>query len=78
MKTNGLLHLWYLQKGLQKICVESPGVHELQLSDSCISFASNSIKIDVSNPQVLVRNVCLLSQYVLARPLLSISMLFFL
>ncbi|WZZ66872.1 hypothetical protein YC2023_078242 [Brassica napus] len=38
-------------KGLQKICVESPGGHELQLSDSCISFGSNSIKIDVSNPQ---------------------------
>ncbi|KAF8074467.1 hypothetical protein N665_1101s0028 [Sinapis alba] len=42
-----------IKKGLQKICVESPGAHELQLSDSCVSFASNSIKIDVSNPQVL-------------------------
>ncbi|KAG2258897.1 hypothetical protein Bca52824_078191 [Brassica carinata] len=40
-----------IKKGLQKICVESPGAHELQLSDSCISFASNSIKIDVSNLQ---------------------------
>ncbi|CDY25107.1 BnaC06g18490D [Brassica napus] len=40
-----------VNKGLQKICVESPGGHELQLSDSCISFGSNSIKIDVSNPQ---------------------------
>ncbi|XP_013591415.1 PREDICTED: nodal modulator 3-like isoform X2 [Brassica oleracea var. oleracea] len=40
-----------IKKGLQKICVESPGGHELQLSDSCISFGSNSIKIDVSNPQ---------------------------
>ncbi|KAF3524826.1 hypothetical protein F2Q69_00049737 [Brassica cretica] len=36
---------------IKKICVESPGGHELQLSDSCISFGSNSIKIDVSNPQ---------------------------
>ncbi|KAG2260924.1 hypothetical protein Bca52824_080218 [Brassica carinata] len=40
-----------IKKGSQKICVESPGAHELHLSDSCISFASNSIKIDVSNPQ---------------------------
>ncbi|KFK35418.1 hypothetical protein AALP_AA5G281800 [Arabis alpina] len=40
-----------IKKGLQKICVESPGQHELQLSDSCISFGSNSITIDVSNPQ---------------------------
>ncbi|KAL0848642.1 hypothetical protein Bca101_021889 [Brassica carinata] len=40
-----------IKKGPQKICVESPGAHELHLSDSCISFASNSIKIDVSNPQ---------------------------
>uniref|UniRef100_A0A1J3E6G6 Nodal modulator 1 n=1 Tax=Noccaea caerulescens TaxID=107243 RepID=A0A1J3E6G6_NOCCA len=40
-----------IKKGSQKICVESPGGHELQLSDSCISFGSNSIKIDVSNPQ---------------------------
>lgn len=53
IKTNCLLHLWYLQEGSQKICLESPGAHELQLSDSCISFASNSIKIDVSKPQVL-------------------------
>ncbi|XP_024012784.1 nodal modulator 1 [Eutrema salsugineum] len=40
-----------IKKGLRKICVESPGEHELQLSDACISFGSNSIKIDVSNPQ---------------------------
>uniref|UniRef100_A0A1J3G3W9 Nodal modulator 1 n=1 Tax=Noccaea caerulescens TaxID=107243 RepID=A0A1J3G3W9_NOCCA len=40
-----------IKKGSQKICVESPGGHELQLSDSCISFGSNSIKIDVSNLQ---------------------------
>ncbi|CAA7030535.1 unnamed protein product [Microthlaspi erraticum] len=40
-----------IKKGSQKICVESPGRHELQLSDSCISFGSNSINIDVSNPQ---------------------------
>ncbi|KAG7635346.1 unnamed protein product [Arabidopsis thaliana] len=40
-----------IKKGSQKICIESSGGHELQLSDSCMSFGSNSIKIDVSNPQ---------------------------
>ncbi|VVB06611.1 unnamed protein product [Arabis nemorensis] len=49
--TNGSPTNLKIKKGLQKICVESPGGHELQLSDSCISFGSNSIKIDVSNPQ---------------------------
>jgi hypothetical protein len=46
-----------IKKGSQKICIESPGGHELQLSDSCMSFGSNSIKIDVSNPQVLFCNL---------------------
>ncbi|CAN8280635.1 unnamed protein product [Cochlearia groenlandica] len=40
-----------IKKGSQKLCVESPGGHELQLSESCLSFGRNTVKIDVSNPQ---------------------------
>lgn len=41
------------QKGSQYICVESPGVHEIQFSNSCISFGSSSTKIDTLNLEVL-------------------------
>ncbi|XP_010523920.1 PREDICTED: nodal modulator 3 [Tarenaya hassleriana] len=40
-----------IKKGSQKICVESPGEYELHFSNSCISFGSDSVKIDVSKPQ---------------------------
>ncbi|KAG5567843.1 hypothetical protein RHGRI_003128 [Rhododendron griersonianum] len=39
-----------IKKGSQQICVESPGVHELQFVNSCIFFGSSSTKIDTSNP----------------------------
>ncbi|KAA0046704.1 nodal modulator 3 [Cucumis melo var. makuwa] len=38
-----------IKKGSQYICVESPGVHEIQFSNSCISFGSSSTKIDTLN-----------------------------
>ncbi|XP_052184978.1 uncharacterized protein LOC127796711 [Diospyros lotus] len=38
-----------IMKGSQQICVESPGVHELQFANSCIFFGSSSTKIDTSN-----------------------------
>lgn len=38
-----------IKKGLQHICVESPGVHELHFVDSCIFFGSSSMKIDTSD-----------------------------
>ncbi|CAK9310181.1 unnamed protein product [Citrullus colocynthis] len=38
-----------IKKGSQYICVESPGVHEVQFSNSCISFGSSSTKIDTLN-----------------------------
>ncbi|PSS14739.1 Nodal modulator 1 like [Actinidia chinensis var. chinensis] len=39
-----------IKKGSQQICVESPGVHELQFVNSCIFFGSSSMRIDTSNP----------------------------
>ncbi|KAB5569531.1 hypothetical protein DKX38_003324 [Salix brachista] len=39
-----------IKKGSQNICMESPGVHELHLVNSCIFFGSSPIKIDTSNP----------------------------
>ncbi|WCJ22340.1 Carbohydrate-binding-like fold [Euphorbia peplus] len=39
-----------IKKGSQHICVESPGVHELYFTNSCILFGSSPIKIDTSNP----------------------------
>ena len=42
-----------MQKGSQHICVESPGVHEVQFSNSCIFFGSSSTKIDTLNLEVL-------------------------
>ncbi|KAG6575758.1 Nodal modulator 1, partial [Cucurbita argyrosperma subsp. sororia] len=38
-----------IKKGSQHICVESPGVHEVQFSNSCIFFGSSSTKIDTLN-----------------------------
>ncbi|XP_077219224.1 carbohydrate-binding-like fold isoform X2 [Tasmannia lanceolata] len=35
-----------IKKGSQKICVESPGLHELHFVNSCICFGSSSIKFD--------------------------------
>lgn len=39
-----------IKKGSQNICMESPGVHELHLVNSCIFFGSSPIKVDTSNP----------------------------
>ncbi|XP_042053548.1 nodal modulator 1-like [Salvia splendens] len=38
-----------IKRGSQKICVTSPGVHELHFVDSCISFGSSSVGVDTSN-----------------------------
>ncbi|KAJ9187887.1 hypothetical protein P3X46_003301 [Hevea brasiliensis] len=38
-----------IKKGSQRICVESPGVHELHFINSCIFFGSMPMKIDTSN-----------------------------
>ncbi|KAK9086282.1 hypothetical protein Syun_028676 [Stephania yunnanensis] len=35
-----------IKKGSQKICVESPGFHELHLENSCILFGSTPVKFD--------------------------------
>ncbi|XP_031403144.1 nodal modulator 1 isoform X2 [Punica granatum] len=39
-----------IKKGPQRICIESPGIHELQFVDSCIFFGSSSVKVDTSSP----------------------------
>ncbi|XP_057966723.1 uncharacterized protein LOC131156786 isoform X2 [Malania oleifera] len=39
-----------IKKDSQYICVELPGVHELNFVNSCISFGSSSVKIDTLNP----------------------------
>ncbi|XP_022863174.1 nodal modulator 1-like [Olea europaea var. sylvestris] len=39
-----------IKKGAQRICLESPGVHELHFVNSCISFGSSLLRIDTSNP----------------------------
>ncbi|XP_058077025.1 uncharacterized protein LOC131225505 [Magnolia sinica] len=39
-----------IKKGSQRICVESPGLHELHFRDSCIFFGSSSVKFDTLNP----------------------------
>lgn len=38
-----------IKRGSQKICVTSPGVHELHFVDSCISFGSSSLRVDTSD-----------------------------
>ncbi|KAG8045309.1 hypothetical protein GUJ93_ZPchr0008g12534 [Zizania palustris] len=39
-----------IKKGSQRICIETPGQHELQLINSCISFGSSSAVFDTQNP----------------------------
>ncbi|GAB4830590.1 hypothetical protein Ancab_020356 [Ancistrocladus abbreviatus] len=39
-----------IKKGSQHLCLESPGLHELQFVNSCIFFGSSSVKIDTANP----------------------------
>ncbi|KAF5820309.1 putative carboxypeptidase-like, regulatory domain superfamily, immunoglobulin-like protein [Helianthus annuus] len=38
-----------IKKGSQRICVESPGVHELHFVNSCILFGNSPVKIDTAN-----------------------------
>ncbi|KAI3940108.1 hypothetical protein MKW92_014647 [Papaver armeniacum] len=45
-----------IKTGAQRICVESPGVHELHFVNSCISFGSSFVKFDTSNPMPIVLN----------------------
>ncbi|GMH30789.1 hypothetical protein Nepgr_032632 [Nepenthes gracilis] len=40
-----------IKKGSQRLCVESPGVHELHFLNACIFFGSSSVKIDTLDPQ---------------------------
>nr|XP_043609224.1 nodal modulator 1 [Erigeron canadensis] len=37
-----------IKKGPQRICVESPGVHELHFVNSCILFESSPVKVDTA------------------------------
>lgn len=43
-----------MQKGSQHVCVESPGLHELNFVNPCVYFGSSVLKIDTSN--TLVQN----------------------
>ncbi|XP_021744068.1 nodal modulator 1-like [Chenopodium quinoa] len=38
-----------IKKGLQRLCVESPGLNKLEFVNSCIFFGSSSINIDTAN-----------------------------
>ncbi|KAJ4969122.1 hypothetical protein NE237_015823 [Protea cynaroides] len=40
----------HVKKGSQRICVKSPGLHELHFVNSCISFGGSSVKLDTLNP----------------------------
>ncbi|CAM0881057.1 unnamed protein product [Alopecurus aequalis] len=40
----------FIKKGSQRICIETPGQHELHLVNPCISFGSSSIVFDTRNP----------------------------
>ncbi|KAL0418927.1 UNVERIFIED_CONTAM: Nodal modulator 1 [Sesamum radiatum] len=40
---------YWVRKGSQHICIESPGVHELHFIDSCVSFGSSTLRVDTSN-----------------------------
>ncbi|XP_051224560.1 uncharacterized protein [Lolium perenne] len=40
----------FIKKGPQRICIETPGQHELHLVNPCISFGSSSIVFDTRNP----------------------------
>ncbi|KAF8394679.1 hypothetical protein HHK36_020896 [Tetracentron sinense] len=39
-----------IKKGSQQICVESPGLHQLQFVNSCIFFGSSSVEFDTLDP----------------------------
>lgn len=39
-----------IKSGSQRLCVESPGLHELHFVDSCILFGSSSLTFDTLNP----------------------------
>uniref|UniRef100_A0A0D9V022 Carbohydrate-binding-like fold protein n=1 Tax=Leersia perrieri TaxID=77586 RepID=A0A0D9V022_9ORYZ len=39
-----------IKKGPQRICIETPGQHELHLINSCISFGSSPVVFDTKNP----------------------------
>ncbi|XP_052152388.1 uncharacterized protein LOC127770634 [Oryza glaberrima] len=39
-----------IKKGSQRICIETPGQHELHLINSCISFGSSPVVFDTKNP----------------------------
>lgn len=39
-----------IEKGSQRICVESTGVHELHFTNSCVFFGSSVMKFDTTNP----------------------------
>ncbi|URD77738.1 nodal modulator [Musa troglodytarum] len=39
-----------IKKGPQKICIETPGEHELHFVNSCISFGSSSLKFNSLDP----------------------------
>ncbi|PIA38035.1 hypothetical protein AQUCO_02900110v1 [Aquilegia coerulea] len=39
-----------IKKGSQRICVESPGAHELHFIKSCIFFGSSIVKFNTTNP----------------------------
>ncbi|KAI3526880.1 hypothetical protein L1887_06146 [Cichorium endivia] len=38
-----------IKKGPQRLCIESPGVHELHFVNSCILFGSSPVEIDTAN-----------------------------
>lgn len=42
------------QRGSQKICLESPGQHELHFVNSCIFFGSMSVKFDTLEALVYI------------------------
>uniref|UniRef100_A0A1D1Y1N7 Nodal modulator 1 n=1 Tax=Anthurium amnicola TaxID=1678845 RepID=A0A1D1Y1N7_9ARAE len=39
-----------IKRGLQRICLEYPGLHELHFVNSCIFFGGSSVKFDTLNP----------------------------
>ncbi|XP_031497491.1 uncharacterized protein LOC116262346 [Nymphaea colorata] len=43
-----------IKKGPQRICIQSHGLHELHLGDSCISFGNSTLKFDTSIPTQIV------------------------
>ncbi|XP_051142719.1 uncharacterized protein LOC127259427 isoform X2 [Andrographis paniculata] len=49
VQPNGFRMNLKFKKGSQNICMESPGVHELHIINSCISFESSTLRVDTSN-----------------------------